>query len=177
MSTLTQDLVPMFQREINLPASTQITISAGQIVGYIEDGFWDARLSGILDSYTIADGSEITDVGAVAGKNYFTDTATLTDDFPKEYWMLVTIFGGFRLLRLRIMELAVNFNAVAGPAEYEQQASATVLRALLDNLQGRIQELKQQYSEDFAGAFFLMDGIAQSEYALLNNLQDEQFIP
>jgi hypothetical protein len=73
--------------------------------------------------------------------------------------------------------LAVNFSAKAGPVEYEQQASATVLRALLDNLQGRIQELKGQYSDEFgATVFILMDGIAQSEYAALNSLADAQVV-
>lgn len=177
MSTPTQDLVPMFQREINLPAAGQITITGGQIVGYIEDGFWDARLSGVLENYTIADGADINDVGGGSpGQNYFTDISGLTEDLPKQFWMLITIFGGFRLLRLRIMELAVNFSAQAGPVSYEQEASATVLRALLDNLQGRIQELKGQYSDEFSSTFVLMDAVAQREYAMLAGLAENQIL-
>ncbi len=165
----------MLDREINIPNATQITASAGQKLGYIEDGFWDVRLSGMLDNFTIVDGSE-TDPALTAGKNYFTDISSKSKDLDQQYWMMIIIFAGFRLLRLRIMELAVNFTAEAGPVSYEQQASATVLRALLDSLQARVNELKSVYSDQYNSVFMLMDGVAQREYASLNYLADQQVI-
>ena len=177
MPTPVQDLIPMFDREINGPGFEQITdITGGQKLGYIQDGFWDVRLSGILGSYTIADGADTSPVGTT-GTKYFTDTSTKAKSLEEMYWMLIVIFAGFRLLRLKVMNLAVNFKAEAGPVSYEQQASATVLRALLDSLHERLQELKVQYSEDFnASVFILMDGVAQSEYALLAGLADQQIV-
>lgn len=177
MATRIADLIPMFDRETNIPGDAQITtVSAGQKIGYIEDGFWDVRLAGMLGAYTVLDGADIVPPGTT-GTKYFTDQATAEEDLERQYWMLINIFAGFRLLRLKIMDLAVNFKAVAGPVSYEQQASATVLRALLDNLQGRIQELKGQYSNEFSqSVFVLMDGIAQAEYATLNALPEQQIV-
>ncbi len=173
MATITQDLIPMFNREINVPNSEQILgLSAANKIGYIEDGFWDARLSGMLTTYTVVDGLEVVPP-ATAGKNYFVDIASKAKDLPTELQMMVVIIGGFRLLRLKIMGLAVNFTAEAGPVSFEQQASATVLRSLLANLQGRIQELKKQYSDEFGNAgFFYMDGVAQAAVADMQNLAE-----
>ncbi len=177
MGTLVEDLIPMFNREINGPGFERITaISAGQKLGYIEDGFWDVRLAGMLATFTVVDGVDLVPPG-VTGKLYFTDDSTKAEDLEKKFWMMVVIVAGFRLLRLKIMDLAVNFTAEAGPVQFEQQASATVLRALLANLQGRIQELKGQYSDEFgADVFILMDGLAQAEYATLQSLPEAQIV-
>ena len=113
---------------------------------------------------------------ASPGVKYFTDRATLSKDLGQELWMLIVIFAGFRLLRLKIMNLAINFKAVAGPVSYEQQASATTLRAMLDSLSRRVQELKATYSDQYTGAFYYMDGVLQSEYALLSGLNYESVI-
>jgi hypothetical protein len=177
MSTPLTDILPMFNREINIPGAEQLTtVSTGAKLGYIEDGFWDVRLSGMLDAYTVALGENITPP-ETTGTKYITDQDLTGDDLEQKFWMLITIFAGFRLLRLKIMQLAVNFTAEAGPVSYEQQASATVLRSLLDNLQDRIDQLKVQYSEDFGSDLFvLMDGVAQAEYSALNGLADLQIL-
>lgn len=177
MGTPIADLVPMFTREINIPGDEQLpTVGTGNMLGYIEDGFWDAYLSGMLKTFGVFDGVDLVPPG-VTGTLYFSDTATKADDLAKQFWMLVVIIAGLRLLRLKIMDLAVNFTAEAGPASYEQQASATVLRAILANLQGRVQELKGQYSDEFGSdVFILMDGIAQANYATLQSLPEAQII-
>ncbi len=172
MATLTEDLIPMFNREINIPNNEQITgLTAPNKIGYIEDGFWDARLAGMLDSFSIFDGADIVPPG-VAGKNYFADAGSATDDLPTQFHMLVVMTAGFRLLRLKIMELAVNFTAEAGPVSFEQQASATTLRALLASLERRLAELKHQYSDDFSTSFHYWDGEAQSAAADLAMLAE-----
>jgi len=177
MSVLVQDLVPILDREVNPPGAEMFSsASTGQKLGYLMDGFWDARLAGILGTYTIALGEDITPVQAT-GKNYFTDLGKTNGGFPEEFQMMVVLFAGFRMVRMKILSLSVNFKAVAGPVEYEQQASATTLRAVLDSLSGRLQELKGQYSEDFLqSAFILMDGVAQAEYAWLNGLAGDQIV-
>lgn len=177
MATPVTDLIPMLNREIN-PTGAELfsTMSAGTKIGYLKDGFWDARLAGILDEYTIALGEDITPA-QTTGTEYYTDVGLSNEDLPEEFHMLITLFAGFRLIRLKILNLAVNFKATAGPAEYEQQASATTLRAVLKSLEDRLQELKAQYSEDFnQSVFVMMDGIAQSTYSLMNGLPDLQIV-
>lgn len=171
MTTPITDLIPMFDREINVPNASQITASAGQKLGYIEDGFWDARLSGLLPKFTVVDGAD-TDPPGTTGTKYFTDASTKSQSLDQQYWMMIVIFAGYRLLRLRIMQLAVNFTAEAGPVSYEQQASATVLRALLENLQRRVDELKALYSDEYGSTLFYMDGVAQATYADFAQLAD-----
>ncbi len=177
MGTLIADLIPMFNREINIPGDEQLPgIAASAKLGYIEDGFWDAYLSGMLTTFGVFDGVDLVPPG-VTDSLYFSDKATKADDLEKQFWMLIVIISGLRLLKLKIMDLAVNFTAEAGPVQFEQQASATVLRAILANLQGRVQELKGQYSEEFGSdVFILMDGIAQSGYATLQSLPEAQIV-
>lgn len=173
MPTSLASLIPMFDREVNAPGVPQFSdISGGQQLGYIEDGFWDIRLAGMLKSYTVVLGENLP-TPLTTGAKYFTDSSSQTEDLEEKYWMMIVLFAGFRLLRLKIMNLAVNFKAEAGPVSYEQQASATVLRALLDSLNNRIRELKAQYSDDFNQSVFVMwDGVAQDQYATLNHLQE-----
>lgn len=176
MSTPVADLIPMFNREIDIPGSGPIVTSAAAKLGYIEDGFWDVRLAGMLGGFTVALG-EALDPPGDTGSKYFTDQSTLSKDLDEKFWMMITLFAGFRLLRLKIMQLAVNFKAEAGPVSYEQQASATVLRALLESLERRIAELKALYSDLIpANVFVVMDGLAQSEYATLNSLPELQVL-
>jgi hypothetical protein len=176
MSTPLTDLIPMFNREIDIPGTGIIITSASAKLGYIEDGFWDIRLAGMLSGFTVALGETLTPPGTT-GDKYFTDQDTLSEDLEQKFWMMVTIFAGFRVLRLKVMQLAVNFTAEAGPVSYEQQASATVLRALLDSLERRVAELKELYSDLIpANVFVVMDGLAQSEYATLNSLPELQIL-
>lgn len=174
MPTAISDLIPMLKREINAPGFEQYPdIGGGDQLGYIEDGFWDVRLAGMLGSYTVEYGQNLP-TPLTTGAKYFTDSSTKTEDLEQKYWMMIILFAGLRLLRLKIMNLAVNFKAEAGPVSYEQQASATVLRALLDSLMKRVQELKGQYSDDFNASVFLMwDGIAQDQYATIQGLQEQ----
>jgi hypothetical protein len=177
MATLITDLIPTLNREINPPgAELYTTASAGAKIGYLKDGFWDARLAGMLSTYTIALGEDITPA-QTTGAEYYTDIDLTNDNLPEQFQMMIVLFAGFRLTRLKILALAVNFTAEAGPVSYEQQASATTLRAVLKSLEDRMKELRAQYSDDFnASVFVMMDGIAQSEYALLGSLADLQIV-
>ena len=71
-----------------------------------------------------------------------------------------------------LLNLAINFTAKAGPVEYEQQASATTLRAVLATLERRLAELKVMYSDSFTpGAFTYMDGTLQRAAAEVQGYQ------
>lgn len=167
MATALTELIPMIQREVNAPGLELFPdAGAGALLGYIEDAFWDVRLSGMLNGWTVVDAADV--VPAETSGRFIVDSASKSKSLPKEHQMMVVVFAGLRIVRLKVVNLAVNFSAKAGPVEYEQQASATTLRAVLDSLSKRVQELKAQYSESFTGAFALFDGELQREYALLN---------
>jgi hypothetical protein len=86
--------------------------------------------------------------------------------------MMVVVFAGARMIRNKILNLAINFKAEAGPVSYEQQASATTLRAVLATLEKRLVELKTMYSDSFTpGAFAYMDGTLQRAAAEVQGYQ------
>ena len=127
MATPVTDLRLQLTREINVPGFEQLPdITSTQLDSYVLDGFWECRLLGMLDAYTVTDGTEFA---TPIGDNI--QAVSDTGDLPDEYKMLVVILAGVRMIRLKILNLAINFSAKAGPVAYEQQASATTLRAVL----------------------------------------------
>lgn len=166
MATLVSDLRDKLKREINIPGFSQLPdITSRELDGYIKDGFWEARLLGMLDGYTQTDGTELaTPPGEVIKK---------TDGGDLEEWLqqLVVIVAAFKMIRLKILNLAVNFRAQAGPVEYEQQASATTLRAVLASLSDRLNEIKAVYSTELSpGALVYFDSVLQRESSALQDL-------
>lgn len=171
MATALADLVPMIQREVNPPGMELFPdAGAGVMLGYLEDAFWDVRLSGMLEGWTVVAAADVALATPPASGRHITDVSTKVKDLDRELQMLIVLFAGLRIVRLKIVNLAVNFKAKAGPVEYEQQASATTLRAVLDSLSRRVGELKLMYSENYQGAFNLFDGELQRDYAVLNDL-------
>ena len=170
MATPVSSMIPMLKRELNTPGAEQLPdLGGGDYLGYLADGFWDARLYTMLTDYTLVDGQDLG-TPQPAGTDYITDQATKEEDLPEQFQMLVVIVAGTRMLRNRILTLAINYKATAGPVDYEQQASATTLRAILAGLERRLDELKLMYTDDFQpGAMVYFDGVLQRAYAELND--------
>lgn len=168
MATLVSSMRPILQRTINVPGFEQLPdITNAELDGYIEDGFWFARLSGMLDAYTQDDGSGLT---TPPGEDVIYQVSD-EGDLPEHYQRLVCLSAGFKLLRLKILNLAINFTASAGPVSYEQQASATTLRAILDSLERELEQLKTLYSDELGKAgIYYWDGVFQAEAAGLAGL-------
>ncbi len=174
MATIITDLRASFKREINPPGEEQFPdISNVELDGYILDGFWESFLLDMLQGFEVIAGDDL-DTPDV-GQTYFitagdTDDTALTD-LPVQFQMLIIILAGFRLIRMKGITLATNFSTKAGPVEFEQQISATVLRHILASLERRLQELKELYSGELGGGTFVyMDGVLQREAALIQNL-------
>jgi hypothetical protein len=159
MATAVSDLREMLRREVNVPGFEQLPdITNTDLDNYVKDGFWEARLVGILEDYTQTDGTELAT--PVTG-GVIKATAD-GGDLPTQFQMLVVIFAALRMMRLKLLTLAVNFSAKGGPVEYEQQASATTLRAILAVLEARVKELKELHSDDIGGgAFVYFDSVLQ----------------
>lgn len=158
MATPVLELRDMLNREINVPGFEQLPdITTTQLDSYIMDGFWECRLLGMLDSYTVTDGTELA---TPIGDNI--QAASDGGDLPEQYQMLVIILAGVRMVRLKVLNLAVNFKAEAGPVSFEQQASATTLRAVLASLEDRLDQFKAVYSDTLSpGAMYYFDSTLQ----------------
>lgn len=169
MATLVSDLRAQLQRAINIPGFEQLPdITNTELDGYIKDGFWEARLLGLLDGYTQTDGTELATPPGEVIKNISDD-----GDLEMQYQQMVITIGALKMLRLKILNLAINFSAKAGPVEYEQQASATTLRAILASMERQVEEMKALYSDLVGGgAFTYFDGELQRDQALIDGLGD-----
>ena len=158
MATEVSDLRNQLSREINIPGFGQLPdITVTELDSYIMDGFWECRLLGMLDSYTITDGTELA---TPIGDNI--QAVSDAGDLPEQFQMLVIILAGVRMIRLKVLNLAINFTAEAGPVSFEQQASATTLRAVLASLEDRLGQLKAVYSDSLSpGAMYYFDSTLQ----------------
>lgn len=165
MATLVSALRAQLGREINPPGFEQYPdITNTQLDGYIKDGFWEIKLFGMLGVFTQTDGTELaTPPGDII-------KLTADDgDFPEQFQQLVVIGSALKLIRMKLLTLAVNFKAEGGPISYDQQASATTLRAVLATLEQRLQSLKQIYSDEIGGGVFLYyDSTLQRNQSVLN---------
>ena len=173
MATALSTIVPILQREVNAPGFELFPDAlAGDYLGYVADGFWEGRLSGVFEGWTIVDGSTLT---VPARGDFITNSDE--DDFAETDQMFLAIIGGFRLIQRRSFDLATNFKAEAGPVSYDRQVSATALRSILASLERRLNEYRELYSNLYpATAFYYMDGVAQSSYAVLTGLAKETVI-
>lgn len=162
MATPVSDLHAMLLREVNVPGFEQLPdLFPADLTGYVADGFWEAKLSGMLSDYTI------TDDGS---GNLTIERISDSADLPTEWHVLVVMFAALKLIRLKALNLATNFKAVAGPVEYEQQVSATVLRAILEALERRVVELKSAHSELYGSALYYFDAVLQRESSMVQDL-------
>lgn len=172
MATLVSDLRAQLRREINVPGFAQLPdITNSELDGYIMDGFWEGRLLGLLGEYTQTDGTEMaTPAGPI-----FKVTSD-GGDLEPQYRVMIVMIAALKLLRLKLLSLAVNIRAQAGPVEYEQQASATVLRAILEALERRIAEIKGLYGTLGDGAFYYFDAELQRDFSLYHDFASYQVV-
>lgn len=125
-------LVPSLSREINPPGTDVLEdLTPAQVVGYLTDAFWEARLDGFLKEWTCDSSGEVTPVN-VGG-----------EDLGRADQALVVLYAGVKILRNQILNTRTAWRAKAGPVEYEYESSATMLAEMLKQLKdtkARLQE-------------------------------------
>ena len=122
-----EDLVPDIVINLTLPGddTTYATVTTGEWVNRLRDGFWSAHIDGLLDGWTESDGivQKLNDPTA--------------DAMTRDYQQLVILYTAINVASNRLLQMDTLFRAKAGPVEYETQKSAQVLRAVLEELTGR----------------------------------------
>lgn len=120
------DLIDPLKREVNAPGTDQF---AGAVdddwVGQLEDSFWEARLYGFFTAYTDADG-------------LVTPIKVGDPDMPRDQQQLIVLFAGLRVIRNELKNINTAFKATAGPVSFEVQQSASLLVAVLKQIQDKI---------------------------------------
>lgn len=120
------DLIESLQREVSPPGTNLFPNAQDEEwLGHLQDAFWEARLYGMLSTFTEADGS----------------VSPLTegdDDLGRELQQLIVLYAGFRIILSEFRNVRASFRAKAGPVEFETSQAATVLRDVLDALKDKI---------------------------------------
>lgn len=127
MSVDLADLIPSLQRETS-PPGDDLFPDAGEEdwLGHLLDSFWEAKLFEFFSGYTADADGLVTPIDAG------------DDDLARADQQLVVLFAGVRIVRMKLLNTNTNFRAKAGPVEFEQSNSASLLREILKGLQDKI---------------------------------------
>lgn len=143
------ELIPVLQRELNPPGvNLYPNATGGTYLGYLQDAFWEARLQGLLSGFTL-DPDDDTSIIPMSG----------TADLERPLQQLIVLFAGYRVTLTQFQNVNSGFRAKAGPVEFEQQKSATTLKALLDAYRERMRAILAvlptgpEYGSSYAYAF------------------------
>lgn len=121
MSTDLGDYAGTLRRQIT-PLGT--TLFAGttdnELAQHLTDAFWEAKLDGFLTGYVADEDGVVAPYGGA--------------ELPVENIALIALYAAVKILRNKILNTPTNFRAQAGPVEFEQANSATVLAELLKQL-------------------------------------------
>lgn len=149
------DLIPNLLRETTPPGGDLYpTATEDQLLGFLQDGFWEARLDGFLLPWAENDG-------------IVTPVTVGQPDIPRDLQQIVIMYAGMKLVRTAILNTQTLFRAVAGPVEFETNTSATVLRELLKELQDRRERLILRLADAGIPPYFVyIDGVFARDLSL-----------
>lgn len=118
------------------------TVTPTMWTAYMSDAFWQARLDGFMLDYSAdEDGIVTNDTGG--------------DELGREYVSLIVLYAGITVLYNKILNTNTGFRAKAGPVEFEQQNSATVLAEMLKQLREAKDRILEQVDGDETNALVL----------------------
>lgn len=133
--------IDSLKREVIPLGSTLFAaVEPAQWLGYLTDAFWEAKLEGFMPGFVADEDGVITNESEPSGP-----------DLDRRFVALVVLYAGIRILRNRILNMNTGFRAKAGPVEFEQQNSATMLAEMLKQLRATkeriIEELEEQAND------------------------------
>lgn len=146
------DLVDSLRREISPLSGTNPyeDTSDDTLAGYLADAFWEGRLNGLFTGYTINEDDELVPISG-------------TDDMPRYEQQAIVLWAGYRAVLNDLRNVQSLFRAKAGPVEYETQQSATLLKAILDALQQKIDRVISDIGGTSAAVF---DAVIERSYSM-----------
>lgn len=117
------EFVPALRREVVPPGSDVFTaVDDETFLGYLSDGFWDARLDGFVTHWSTSDDGIVTPV------------APVTTDIPRELIALVIVYAGIKIIRNQLLNMKASQHYKAGPVEVTTSSSAMVMSEMMRQL-------------------------------------------
>lgn len=153
MAVVLSDFIPSLRREVEPPGVRLYdSLTPTDWVGYLTDAFWEARLDGFLKDWMVAESDINADPDAE-----IQPLASGGPDIGREGMALIILYAGIKVLRNRILNTNTRFKAVAGPVEFEQENSATMLAEMLKQLRSTKEQILEALDEAEATAVMLID--------------------
>lgn len=129
------NLVPYLKAEINPPGvELYPNTTDAAFIQMLANGFWEARLNGLMAGYEESAGSIVPISGTV--------------DLGREMQQLVVLYTAYRIVLTNFQNMSSIFRAQAGPVSFETQKHATVLKTVLDALRLRMSGLLDSVGDD-----------------------------
>lgn len=155
------DLVESLQREVNPPGSDLFpNATEDDYLGNLQDAFWEARLDGMLAGYEERD-AIVSSGFELVGDDYV--ALDENDDLTRDLQQLVVLYAGVRIVRNHLRAVNTVFRSKAGPVEFETQQSATLLKAILDELKSKRNLVLQRLSDLGSAESFYIDAVLERE--------------
>ena len=132
------ELIPNLESAITIPGTTSPYAAATDEEWTLKlvNGFWQAVLEGVIEGYQVDEDGLIS---PISGDD--------NDTFSREYQQIVVIYAAMNTINARLLNLPTNSRAQAGPVEYETNQAASVLTALLGELQNQKNIILQRISD------------------------------
>lgn len=135
-----------------LGATAPANVTAAQWLGYLTDAFWLAKMDGFMAGFVEEDGEIEPETG--------------TTDLDRKYVALIVLYAAINILSLRILNTKSAFKAKAGPVEYEEQTSATMLAEMLKQLRAAKDRILDELDELEATAVLYLDALSVRTFDL-----------
>lgn len=174
------DLVDALKAEVSPPGS-DLYPDANDDSWFLrlQNGFWDARIYGLMSGYeenaAARGGPAAFGEGIITPLNVeegYDDPAGFDadTDLGREWQQLIVLWTAWKVTLTKFQDISTVFRARApGPTEFEEQKSAQLLKAILDQLRDRIHIIINNLST-LAGAtnVVVLDAIIERDYSMAN---------
>lgn len=155
MSVALASLVTSIKLEVSPPGTDLYPgTTDDEWIGRLANGFWNARIDGMLAGYVEADGEVFPESG--------------TTDMPRDLQQVIVFVTAYGTVFQKLLNIRTQLKAKAGPVEFETQNSATVLRDLAQSLRDRYAILLRRLSDLGMVPDYVIDGIMARTDALVN---------
>lgn len=149
------DLVQYLEAEVSPPGNDLFADTEDdEWITRLANGFWNARLDGLLAGYVEADGAVTPTSG---------DT-----DMSRELQQVIVFYAAYDTILLALRSLNTTFRAQAGPVSYETGQSAQVLRDIANALREKRNLLLSRLSDIGATSDYVIDAIIARQDSMLN---------
>lgn len=121
------DLIESLKREVSPPGeftSMFPNSTDDELLGNLQDGFWEVILDGLITGYSVDDNGLVT-------------PNTGDTDLDRSLQQIVIFYSGIRIVRNHLRNMNTRTHSKAGPVEFDVEKSANTLRDLLKELKDR----------------------------------------